>query len=296
MNNIFQIIVNYFSGKEITKVSLVYKFLFIIFKNFINKKIIINFGKFKFFSYPCRKDLSRWMLKHLKPWDYDQILSIKNILNNSKSLFLDCGSNFGSYSIVIASLCKKTQVISFDASKKMIDRLNENINLNRLTNIEVHNIGIGKKKSSQFFDDDDKNFKNLGSYRFIKKNGKKLISLTSLDSFFKNKNLKKYEKIVIKLDLEGYEFEALQGLKKIIKRFKPIIFLELSKMLLDHKDFSIKKFKKFMVKNNLQLKDSKQNSASADILFDKLKNLNEKQQTIGDYFLLDKNLVTWKIN
>jgi len=291
VNKIFQIIANYFISKDINKTSFVYKFLFIIFKNFINKKIILNFGKFKFFAYPERKDLSRWMLKHLKPWDYDSILIIKNILNNSKTLFLDCGSNFGSYSIVISSLCKKTKVISFDASKKMVYRLKENMNLNCLKNIEVYNIGIGKKKSSQFFDDNDENFNNYGSYKFVKKNNKNTVNLISLDSFLKNIDLKRYKKIIIKLDLEGYEFEALQGLKNTIKKFKPIIFLEISKMLLNHKDFSIKKFKKFIKKNDLQFKNLEQKGVSVDKLFRQLKNLNKKQQTIGDYFLLDKNLV-----
>ena len=169
VENIFQKVINIFIKENKKKVRFIYKFLFIIFKSFLKNRLILDFKKFKFYSYPDRKDLTRWMLKHLKPWDYEQILRLKDILKESKSLFIDCGSNFGAYSVIISSLCKNTDVLSFDASIKMIGRLKENINLNKLKNIKIFNLGIGKKNSKDYFNDNDSDFLNLGSYKFQKK-------------------------------------------------------------------------------------------------------------------------------
>ena len=289
VENIFQKVINIFIKENKKKVRFIYKFLFIIFKFFLKNRLILDFKKFKFYSYPDRKDLTRWMLKHLKPWDYEQILRLKDILKESKSLFIDCGSNFGAYSIVISSLCKNTEVLSFDASKKMISRLKENIKLNKLSNIQAFNYGVGEKNSKDYFNDNDNEFMNLGSYRFEKKTNSRLLKVIALDSFLKKFQLLKYNKIVIKLDIEGYEFEALKGLEKIIKTFKPIFFIEISKMLLEHPNFSINKFNYFLIKNNLIFMDLLGKKIKFSLLIKKLKNIKKNHQTIGDYFLINKN-------
>ena len=290
IENIFQKVINIFIKENKKKVRFIYKFLFIIFKSFLKNRLILDFKKFKFYSYPDRKDLTRWMLKHLKPWDYEQVLRLKEILKESKSLFIDCGSNFGAYSVIISSLCKNTEVLSFDASKKMIGRLKENINLNKLHNINVFNLGVGRRNSRDYFNDNDSDFLNLGSYRFQKKNNSKLLKVVALDQFLVKFKLNKFKKIVIKIDIEGYEFEALQGLEKIIKLYKPIIFIEISKMLLEHKNFSLEKFRYFLNKNNLKLLNSEGKKIKLSFLTKKIKALKIEHQTIGDFFLVDKSL------
>ena len=290
IENIFQKVINIFIKENKKKVRFIYKFLFIIFKSFLKNRLILDFKKFKFYSYTDRKDLTRWMLKHLKPWDYEQVLRLKEILKESKSLFIDCGSNFGAYSVIISSLCKNTEVLSFDASKKMIGRLKENINLNKLHNINVFNLGVGRRNSRDYFNDNDSDFLNLGSYRFQKKNNSKLLKVVALDQFLVKFKLNKFKKIVIKIDIEGYEFEALQGLEKIIKLYKPIIFIEISKMLLEHKNFSLEKFRYFLNQNNLKLLNSEGKKIKLSFLTKKIKALKIEHQTIGDFFLVDKSL------
>ena len=58
------------------------------------------------------------MLKNLKPWDLGNINLINNLLGNYKSLFIDCGVNYGAYSIPISKQKSNTAVVCFDPSKK----------------------------------------------------------------------------------------------------------------------------------------------------------------------------------
>ena len=288
MNFVFQKIINYYIN---SKSKFFYKCLFAIFKNFIKGPFILDFGDYKFYAYTNRKDLSRWMLKKLQPWDFGQVSKLKHIIQNTKCLFIDCGANFGVYSVLIASLCKNTDIISFDASIKFIKRLKENINLNNLINIEAHNVGIGSKNSEEYFNESDSNFKNLGSYRFEKSPNSKLIKIISLDSFLENKNLGKYEKIIIKLDIEGYEYHALLGMTNLIKKYKPIIMLEISRMLLNSKNFSQDIFTKYIIDHDLKILTQNGTAISVHSLYNKISQLEPKLSTIGDYFLIYKNQI-----
>lgn len=288
MDFIFQKIINYFIN---SKNKFFYKCLFIIFKNFIKGPFILDFGDYKFYAYTNRKDLSRWMLKKLQPWDLGQVNKLKYIIQNTKCLFVDCGANFGGYSVLIASSCKNTKVVSFDASIKFIKRLEENINLNNLITIETHNVGISCENSEDYFNDSDSNFKNLGSYRFEKTQNSKLIKTISLDSFLENKNLGQYEKIVVKLDIEGYEYQALLGMTNLIKNYKPIIMLEISRMLLNSKNFSQNIFAKYINDHDLKILNQNGTPLSIYSLFDKISQLESKRSTIGDYFLVNKDQI-----
>ena len=116
-----------------------------------------------------------------------------------------------------------------------------------------------------------------------------MLKIIALDNFLRRFQLSKYNKIVIKLDIEGYEFEALKGLEKTIKFFKPIFFVEISKMLLEHPNFSVNKFNNFLIKNNLVFVDLLGKKIKFSLLIKKLKNIKKDHQTIGDYFLINKN-------
>ena len=61
-------------------------------------------------------------------------------------------------------------------------------------------------------------------------------------------------------------------------------------MLLENKNFSQEKFTNFLLKNNLKFLNSNGKEVKLSLLINKLKALNPKHQTIGDFFLVDKSL------
>jgi len=281
----FQVLINYFLKKKLNKF---YKIFFFFFKNFIKGPFILDFEDYKFFSYPQKKNLSRWMLKNLRPWDFDTINLINNLLGNDKSLFVDCGVNYGAYSIPISKK-KNTTVISFDPSKRALSEFKNNIKLNNSKNIKYYNYGISDSISKSFFSDNLNNFKNSGEYSFARTQSSYKVSTTTLDSFFKSFNLNIYKIIIIKLDIEGYEFNALLGMKKILLNYNVIVFFEFSRMLINKKKFNFKKFKKFLDRCNLKILDLSLNKINIKDLLYKFSKLEKKRNTIGDYILVNKS-------
>ena len=60
-------------------------------------------------------------------------------------------------------------------------------------------------------------------------------------------------------------------------------------MLLKSDDFSETRFQKFILDNNLKFLSESGKEVSLNILFKKLRMLEKKRDTIGDFFLVDKN-------
>jgi len=265
-----------------------YKIFYLIFKKITTSPILINFGEFKMFAYNNNKDLSKFMLKNLNVWDGFQVERINNIFKNKKSLFIDCGCSFGSYSVPIAKLnSTDSKVIAIDASSLAIRRLKENVFLNEINNIEIYNLAIGKEKGYANFNEDLNLLPNSGSFRFDS-SGKKL-RITTLDIILEQQSLDSFEVIFVKMDLEGYEFDGLLGFKKNIVKYKPIILFEFSRMLLQNTSFSENAFNLFLKETSYEIKDYDNNIYSIEQLVKEMNSKDEKYEILADFLLVSKN-------
>ena len=283
---LFQKIVNNYSSKKNKKN---YYVLFSLFKFFIKEKIIVSFKKYKFYTSTNKKDLSRWILKNLKQWDDKNIQIIIKLIKKYKASFVDCGCNFGAYTIPVAKSFKNQKIYAFDASEIAINKLKENINLNKINNIRYFNYGIGEKNEEKNFDQNIKNFKNNGSYRFTDKKIGKKVKIFSLDYLFKKKRINLNPIVIIKIDIEGYDYFALKGMIKIIKNHNVIIFFELSKILIKNtKNFNIK-FINFLKKKNFKFFNLDLEEKNVELYLNKLKNISNTKETLGDYIISNFN-------
>ena len=247
----------------------------------------MNFENFKMYAYDYKKDLSKFMLKNLVVWDGDVVERINTIFKNKKSLFIDCGCSFGSYSIPIAKLnTSNTKVIAIDASSNAIKRIKENIDLNGIRNILIYNVGLDKEEGYLKFNDDLNLLPNSGAFRFD--NIGKETKVITLDAILETHLLGNYDIIFVKMDLEGYEFQALQGFKKNIIKHKPVILFEFSRMLVSNKLFSKSAFNLFLEEISYEIKDYNSNIYTIDQLIEKLENKDKKLEVLGDFLLMYK--------
>ena len=265
------------------------KIIFKLFKFFLKKRIVLNFLKYKFYAYPQKKEISRWMIKNLEIWDKDSVEMIINQIKNDNTIFIDIGCNYGAYSIPIAKLKNKINVYCFDPSKKALNQLKDNILLNDIKNIKHFNLGVGEKHKTAFFNDDIKNYDNSGLYEISNKYSGKKILINSIDNLIDDGEIIPKKKIIIKMDVEGYEFLVLQGMKKTIKKYDVFIFFEFSiKMVLNHDNLLIS-FTKFLKENNLKIFNSEFNEIKLEDLFDKIKFLPKGHEVVGNY-IISKNI------
>ncbi len=287
-DSIFQNIIDKYINKKYKKTYYLY---FSIFKYLSKSKFILNFRNYKFYTSFEKKNLNRWMLKNLIPWDNENVKKIIFFIQKYNASFIDCGCNFGAYSIPIAKRFKNQNIYSFDASKKAINDLRQNIALNKIKNIKYFNIGIGDKNTKMYFNEDISKLKNDGSFRFTENKGQEKIKIFKLDVILKNKKIKLKRNIIIKLDLEGFDFLALKGLKSTLKKSKVLIFIEISKMLLSNSKNFFKEFDLFIKKNKLNIYDLNLKNKSTEEIIELLKFIDTKNETIGDYIISNHKLL-----
>ena len=288
LDYIFQNVINKYLSKKNKKIYYLY---FSIFKFLTKSKFILNFKNYKFYASFNKKSLSRWMLKNLKPWDNKNVEKVIYFIRKYNGSFVDCGCNFGAYSIPIAKEFEDQNIYAFDASKKAIHNLKQNIDLNKIKNINYFNIGIGDKNTEAYFNEDIGNLKNDGSFRFTQNSNNEKINIYKLDDVFKNEKISLKENIIIKLDLEGFDFLALKGLYETLQKSKVIIFIEISKMLLEHtKNFS-NEFDLFIKNNKLNIYDLDFKNKNVHEIIMSLNATEAKKETIGDYIISNHKLL-----
>ena len=153
--------------------------------------------------------------------DYQESIFLIHYLTD-KDLFIDVGSNHGHYTMISSGICD-SKSISIEPVKKTFDRLKINIELNKLKNVRLHNIGISDSESELFISN------NMGAMnRIINKvldDNCELIQVSTLDKLLTlEKNIS-----VIKIDVEGYEKQVILGGKETLKNPSlNIIIIELN--------------------------------------------------------------------
>lgn len=209
------------------------------------------FGKYKFFYLENDKYIGqRIALEKYEPYETQLILR----QTKKGDVVVDVGANIGYYTVLLADKVGKTgKVYAFEPDIISFEILKKNIEANNLKNVVAINVGVGSKNETKML---YKSEENLGDHKlfndqFLMSNvqktqnppvGKPTSSLNPPKAdAFRRAGEREAIKIIklddyladikvnlIKIDTQGWEPEVVEGAKEIIKKNKPIIFMEYS--------------------------------------------------------------------
>lgn len=157
-------------------------------------------------------------------FEMDEINVCRTLIKES-DIVLDIGGNIGFHAIHFSQFAHKGQVYSFEPSPDTFKLLLKNCE--RYQNIQPINIGLAKTEGLARF-----HYASDHAYSGFKDTGKKSIigyedlPVASLDKWVKEKALKRID--FIKIDVEGFEEQVIEGMTQVIKHYKPILFVEIS--------------------------------------------------------------------
>ena len=221
----------------------------------------------------------------------DLVLSIFKFVKKEKKRFnyfniIDVGSNIGDKSL---SLSKKLldnginnfKIFSIEPTDYAFEKQIKNIQLNPKLEKKIFNykmfISSKKKNISKVFSswkldsNENQHNKHGGILKKIDKN----TEIISLDEFIKKNEIK--EKIIIKIDVDGYEIDVVNSLKETLSKMSPIIFMEYAPYAFIEYGYSVDEFYKFLKKFDYGIYDLK---------FKKLNKINISDGSSKDIVLI----------
>ena len=212
------------------------KKLIVKIKNVLISKIIMQVNGVKYFLLDRESILivspehEKWIGNYLKP--------------KKGEVFIDVGAHIGKYALQVAKIVGENGlVIAIEASPINYNVLLKNCRLNNIRNVIALNVAAWKSN------DELKLFiGKVGGWHSVKFNsglGFVKVSAKALDNVLKELHINRVD--WIKIDVEGAEYEVLEGLKNTIQQYKPTLIIEVFKE-------NIEKVTKFMNESNYIVK------------------------------------------
>ena len=177
-----------------------------------NSKLILNIGDF----------IQFWIFMD-GAYEIETLDFVASIIDG-KELF-DVGANIGSYTLSLHNKAK--HIYAFEASRINIGYLNDNIRGNKIKNVmTVHKaVSDEDNKKIKLYLSPDTGGNNSIYERF---NGEfETVETVTLDSFYANNEISSVD--VIKIDVEGAEFDVIRGASEVLDTFKPVLIIEFNK-------------------------------------------------------------------
>jgi FkbM family methyltransferase len=196
-------------------------------------------------TYTVRWGLAKGMKRRGGLQFIPQVTRLRPEENHLKSLSLtgktvyDIGGFEGIFTLFFArSAGPQGRVVTFEPNPVNQGRIEKNVALNKLTNVTLVKKGLGSKSSTATLvipgdlreagtvnTDAQKRYEGSANHREY------TIQIEALDDLVASLNLPKPD--FIKLDIEGYEIEALAGMKKVLSTHKPQLHIEVHTHVFD---------------------------------------------------------------
>ena len=147
-------------------------------------------------------------------------------------VFYDIGANAGFYVVLAARIVGNSgRVCAFEPTPELADRIRYNARINEFDNVSVEEVAVSGTCGTVAFGASgfcvNNSFRKVGEFDTIK------VETTTLDEWVPSH----HPPDVIMMDIEGAELEALQGGLKTIRRYRPILLIEVHWLGEDFRSF-----------------------------------------------------------
>jgi FkbM family methyltransferase len=145
--------------------------------------------------------------------------------------FIDIGANEGFYSVFASDrVGEDGRVLAFEPSQREADRLLRNLELNEAANVTVEIKGVADIDGEAIlklceYGHEGQN--TLGGFAHkVNQDGTQKATLIKLDSYFAAHTMDRID--LMKIDVEGAEERVLRGALETLKRFRPVLLMEMN--------------------------------------------------------------------
>ena len=174
----------------------------------------------------------------------------------------DVGTERGWFTLQMASIVgPEGRVHSFEAFPPTVKKLQNNVELNNYSWVNVNGVAVSEAKGKMWFvppsNDVTKNVSFLNDCNGVGyltsefQQGAIEVNTISLDDYYLAQKIERLS--LIKIDIEGAEVSALRGAKNLILKDKPIIAIEFNRQTALRADSSIEELQDLLISYGYKL-------------------------------------------
>jgi FkbM family methyltransferase len=148
--------------------------------------------------------------------------------------FIDVGAHVGGITLPAAShVGPEGRVLAFEPNPETATLLRRNVTKNLATNITVVQLAcLDERKRSEFYvNDSSHSGKSSLSARNARSRRTVTVECDTLDSILVTHEVNRID--VVKIDVEGAELQVLKGMERLLRKFLPVVVLEIEPTLLE---------------------------------------------------------------
>lgn len=163
-------------------------------------ELVRTYAQFASYYADCELETKGWFSRNAQPdW-----------------VIFDCGANVGYYSILFSQLAPNGRIFAFEPTATH-DLLAANLAHHGVTNVEALRTGLGRKSGVKR----ERIFRIWGGEPDVE-----TFTFTTVDDFAVERGLERVD--CLKIDVDSYDFEVLQGAEETLRRFNPWIVIEVN--------------------------------------------------------------------
>ena len=156
--------------------------------------------------------------------DFYDVFHLRYLLQPGH-VFLDIGANFGYYSVVLGSGRRNQCTLhAFEPNPATLRRLRYHVEVNGLNGtVRIHDVALADRVGEAAL---DTSAANSGRANVVAPDTAATpVKLTTLDTFCDEKQLTRLD--LVKIDVEGFEERLLLGSRQALRRWQPVLLIEI---------------------------------------------------------------------
>ena len=136
---------------------------------------------------------------------------------------IEVGANIGAHTLYLSKLVGNGFVFAFEPQRLVFQNLCANLALNSISNVFAYQEAVSNENGTILIPECDfTKTNNFGGINIENTKRGTLVHKQKLDNFINKINSLKF----LKIDVEGMEIGVINGAIELIKKFKPIIYVE----------------------------------------------------------------------
>jgi FkbM family methyltransferase len=140
---------------------------------------------------------------------------------------IDAGANVGYYTLLLSRLVGSLGMVhAFEPDAHNWKRLSRTIDLNGPQNVRAHKLALGDSCGEACIAITPPGSSSKTHLAVEKSEGGEIVEQITLDAFVSRHDLKRLD--VVKVDIEGCEERFVDGGSQTLRRFKPLLLIELN--------------------------------------------------------------------